>query len=65
MQVKGSVSYETDTERAKEWIEKVNANFAAKGRDLKSRGICFISIEAVYSTTPGDHAGELLFAAEA
>ena len=43
----------------------MNANFAAKGRDLKSRGICFISIEAVYSTTPGDHAGELLFAAEA
>lgn len=65
VQVKGSVSYETDTERAQEWIEKVNANFAAKGRDLKSRGICFISIEAVYSTTPGDHAGELLFAAEA
>ncbi len=65
VQVKGAVSYETDTDRAREWMEKVNANFAAKGRPLKSRGICFIAIDSVYSTTPGDHAGELLFNADA
>ncbi len=59
-QVKGTVTYENEGPRYEEMAAQVDAMFSKIGLDYKSKGVCFISVEEVYSVTPGEHAGELI-----
>ncbi|MGN0073267.1 MAG: pyridoxamine 5'-phosphate oxidase family protein [Coriobacteriales bacterium] len=56
-QVKGSVVYEDEGERYEAVAAQVAAILSSMGYDYTSKGVCYISVEEVYSVTPGEGAG--------
>ena len=59
-QIKGTVAYESEGPKFESAAAGVNEIFKSIGLDFKSKGICFIHVDAVYSVTPGENAGALL-----
>lgn len=59
-QIKGTATYESEGPRFDKVAQMVEEYAASIGAPLKSKGACFIQVEAVYSVAPGPHAGEQL-----
>ena len=57
-QVKGTVTYEDSGERYEQIAAQVHQILSSMGYDYYSKGACFLHVDAVYSVTPGKHAGE-------
>ena len=57
-QVKGTVTYEDEGELYEQVAAQVHQILSSMGYDYYSKGVCFLHVDAVYSVTPGEHAGE-------
>ncbi len=59
-QVKGTVIYESDGPNYEAISSQVHQILSSMGYDFRSKGVCWLRVEEVYSITPGPDAGELI-----
>ncbi|MBR2522367.1 MAG: pyridoxamine 5'-phosphate oxidase family protein [Coriobacteriales bacterium] len=59
-QVKGTVIYENDGPNYEAISSQVHQILSSMGYDFRSKGVCWLRVEEVYSITPGPDAGELI-----
>ncbi len=57
-QVKGMVTYENEGARYEAVAAQVHEILSGMGYDFRSKGVCWLHVEEVYSVAPGAEAGE-------
>lgn len=56
-QIYGTIRYVNDGDEFAEQAEWVNAAFQSMGMPITAKGGCFISVDAVFTSSPGPMAG--------
>jgi predicted pyridoxine 5'-phosphate oxidase superfamily flavin-nucleotide-binding protein len=56
-QVKGTVTYENEGPRYEQVAAQVHEILSSMGYDFRSKGVCWLHVDEVYSVTPGPDAG--------